>query len=499
MSKVKLTQKLLTFSLLFSVLICGDGLLNSVKSQDKNDINTQIEGVKTEVDNLAKNKPDLATLNKSDDEFTKKLNTLKSEYYDKLPPEQKKEIDNNKKFLILWLPLYQKTQTKEITEAQAELFGTADKIPTSEKDKFDKNTKETQTKYLEESPKIIRDLQLKLLDNQVKNLKAENSELANKKSLYETANLIQIILFSSLILLVIALLLLTIKIFLKFKYDSKKEQTITLNLSKEDNLISLDSAITVKPESIQELKNLDFFKAFEGLIQKYDTLIAKQIEKLDEKSPETTEIIETLRRILKDNKNLKLLPEIIKKLDIILEKNPKLLPEIPKHKSVEPELTKTDDLSSNITEETQEKTEIPSQDNNESIQNEQSISLQNNQRELLSVYNDNKLKETYKDLIAVSTEPNSIESSRAGSGKTSILTEQSPSKYWIVNIQGNLYLVPKEDALNTNDMTSVEVLFKCQDYNKDVSNPKVFTLLKAGQVSGGNGKWVLEEQGVLQY
>ncbi|GBF78796.1 hypothetical protein [Aphanothece sacrum] len=140
-----------------------------------------------------------------------------------------------------------------------------------------------------------------------------------------------------------------------------------------------------------------------------------------------------------------------------------------------------------------------SQDNSELSETNELISADKNQEKLVEIYNNNKLKDTYKELISVSMEPNSIETSRTGSGKKPILTEQSPSKYCIVSINGDLYLVPKKDALNTNDMTSVQVLFECEGYKKDVSNPKNFQLVKPGKVSEGNGHWVLEERGVLTH
>jgi hypothetical protein len=68
-----------------------------------------------------------------------------------------------------------------------------------------------------------------------------------------------------------------------------------------------------------------------------------------------------------------------------------------------------------------------------------------------------------------------------------------------VTIGNKLYLVPKENVLNTNDMNSVEVLFECVGYKKDLSNPKQFQLVKAGKVKDVNGQWQLEEKGVLKY
>jgi DNA repair exonuclease SbcCD ATPase subunit len=121
------------------------------------------------------------------------------------------------------------------------------------------------------------------------------------------------------------------------------------------------------------------------------------------------------------------------------------------------------------------------------------------QQELVSIYNANSLFKYNNTSIAVSTEPTSIETSRTGSGKRPIFTEQSPSKYWIVEIGRDLYLVPKENALNTNDMTSVEVLFECRGYKKDISNPKAFTLIKPGKVKEINGQWELIECGILDY
>jgi hypothetical protein len=253
-----------------------------------------------------------------------------------------------------------------------------------------------------------------------------------------------------LIALAISLTILIIKVF--FKYE--KEQTITF-----------------KPDTDTQ------------------KLIKTYTEKLKQKTPDYISLIAQIK--------------------LILEKALEVLNKILETPSIEPRL-KT--IESSLEEIKQKVNQVPENIGQQYTENETATSQfpvppvppvpipnDQNQQELVVIYNDNKLQSKYENLIAVSTEPTSIETSRTGSGKKPILTQQSPSKYWIVSISGNLYLVPKEDALNTNDMTSVEVLFECVGYKKDVSNPKDFQLVKAGKVSGGNEQWVLEEAGVLKY
>ena len=119
-----------------------------------------------------------------------------------------------------------------------------------------------------------------------------------------------------------------------------------------------------------------------------------------------------------------------------------------------------------------------------------------NEQQLIEDYNKNNIKGRYGQLTEVSAVSGSIESTRGGSGDKPILTEQSPSKYWIIQ---DKYLVPQYLALDKSAMASVQNLFDCPGYQQGVSMAKDFTLQRTGKVQKVGDSWELVEKGVLDY
>ncbi len=103
---------------------------------------------------------------------------------------------------------------------------------------------------------------------------------------------------------------------------------------------------------------------------------------------------------------------------------------------------------------------------------------------------------------SVSTTKDSELSARAGSGKLTVLTEDTMGTYWLVTEREGLYLVLNHTKkLNSLQMDSVGELFELRNYPQKNNDPNHFKLLKPGKLSVGSDSktWELIEKGVLDF
>lgn len=186
-------------------------------------------------------------------------------------------------------------------------------------------------------------------------------------------------------------------------------------------------------------------------------------------------------------------------------------PELKQFKQLEYRLTQVEEELDQLR--SQSKMEIGNEENFqteiESIkyqikQNQEKINLIHEQLKptkdtLVEVYN-HEPDRLLPYVIEVVESEDTIRERRAGSNVSPVFIKSKRRQgiYWIIEIQGIIYLVPKAQ-LKVNEFISntIQFLFNCQNYQRGDSEN--FVLDKPAEVISLGDNWELKEKGILQF
>ena len=116
---------------------------------------------------------------------------------------------------------------------------------------------------------------------------------------------------------------------------------------------------------------------------------------------------------------------------------------------------------------------------------------------IVDVYNQNPASLSSDIEVLETTE--SIENRRLGVSQRPVIEKvrKNQGNYWVVNVEGIYYLVPKAKLRVTeHTFSTLNILFDCHDYRDDYTK---FTLIKPAEVSKSGDNWELKEKGILEF
>ena len=119
------------------------------------------------------------------------------------------------------------------------------------------------------------------------------------------------------------------------------------------------------------------------------------------------------------------------------------------------------------------------------------------QANIVEKYNENPANLSSDTEVLETTE--SIEIRRLGVSQRPVLEKvrRNQGNYWVINVEGIPYLVPKAKLRVTEHIFStLNILFDCHNYRNDYTK---FTLIKPAEVSKSGENWELKEKGILKF
>jgi hypothetical protein len=331
------------------------------------------------------------------------------------------------------------------------------------------------------------------------------SKLQNIDKIISDINLLKVLLISSLILPVFSVIL---HIFLLSKLrstnlssQSQKNMNTSLEHSQPDHQFTSsvspdnDNLDKVKIQSIQ----VNLSPTVEGILKELintnisntevnrslasvdlDEVLKNQQILLDQISQQISQIMKLLGKIIEEQQNQ---GEQLK----ILEKQ--LTADLLNEESA---LSSTSNLeSSTVKTDLQTDLQMVLGSNQNCIPEPED----EHERNLIEGYNNNMMGNYQTNPASLS--PKTTGEIRGGNEQQIELTKQKSNIFQIID---GKYLVPERNAVNSNNIGTVQQLFVCYGYNDDISEPKKFILRKPAEVTPlGEDRWKLKDQGFLDY
>ena len=208
----------------------------------------------------------------------------------------------------------------------------------------------------------------------------------------------------------------------------------------------------------------------------FDSLVAKKVKELNDEIYNPTN----------NNKsqNIESLESRISELEARLKQLQGNSSSAPTASSSEPPKSRN-----NSTNPSQEKTKLPT--------TRPPVPTNSTTVNIVDVYNQNSASLSSDIEVLETTE--SIENRRLGVSQRPVIEKvrKNQGNYWVINVEGIYYLVPKAKLRVTeHTFSQLNILFDCHNYRDDYTK---FTLIKPAEVSKSGDNCELKEKGILEF